>query len=1265
MPATHLTDERYGTRQQAFRERIVNAGVTVQWVKSPDRLELLLFQALKEMEPARPGQTDGNRVPRARRAPVAGLADECPYPGLAAFTADETRWYWGREELLADLTGLLASRPGGPIVVVASSGAGKSSLLQAGLMPALVRGVLPQPGSRHWSRRLFTPTAHPMAALSAELAAITEPRAGGMVPAPVRDPSQAAAVVRATLQAHGGLILVIDQFEEAFALCDDLAERTAFMETIGAICEAGCLTVLSLRADFYQQAVCYPLLRTALRDRQVVMGPMSAAELRKAIICPGQDAGLELEPGLVELLVRDLGGADGPAGGSSYDAGRLPLLAHALRATWQQRQGKLLTVAGYLATGGIRHAIATTAERTFGQLTEAEQSIARLVFLRLVKIGDGGEDTRRAVAPGTLAADAQSAAVVETFTRARLLTRERDAVEIAHEALLREWPRLRDWIDSDRAGRLVQQDIEDHAAAWENAGREASRLFRGAQLVAAATWAAHGELTSPARTFLAASVKQRRRAAQVRQLALTVLVVLALAASSLIAFAIAQRKDAARSRDLAMYAAISQEAENLTTVNPSLAAEFDIAAYRVDPTAAATYTNLLTTEQQGLATALRTGPAALAGLGYSPNGRILAAAAGRVIRLWDTTDQQHPTPIGAPLPGVTAGVEDFQFIDKGRVFAAGLSDGMLQFWDIADPARPVKTGAISIPGANGKPLTFVSYSDDVVLTWIGGALEFWNISKLQDPVRLSKIKICSVQFYALSWDSKQLAFGCSDGKAYLMNTADPSHPRVQASITASSAGSPITLVSFSPTGNRLITAAYDDDSFMVWDIADPRHPARLSPPENDFDDSVTWAEFSPDNSLIVTADQDGTLQLWEAADPDGDPIGPPMSADSGPAVAAVFSPSGQTIASRYANGNIRIWTVPHPAFSYRDVNTAGLAFNSTGHLIAISSNMSGALQLWQISHGSKVTRLANVTPCQGADLQKIAFSPTKAVLAIGCAAHGYLRLWNTAQPSRVRALSPPLLVGPASAVVNTVAFDKTGDLLAAGDTMGEATIWNVVDPAHPVKVGQFRVGPANVWVNVALSPDGHVLAAGTRTTTRLWDISDPARPRQIGVPLRGPTQNLTSLAFSPTGTIVAGAGQDDDIYLWKAEGPQAGQLATAPLAGHTDLVSDIAFSPDGRLIASSSDDDTVRLWNVAVPASATAFGGPLTGHTDYVVAVAFSPRGHLLASLGNDQTLYLWHLNINYAISRICAYTSGVLTPSVWRHDLPGVPYQPPCSDRT
>jgi hypothetical protein len=489
-----------------------------------------------------------DRVHGARRVKPGAQALECPYPGLASFSREQAKWFFGRDELTSDLITRLDARlsTGGVQVVVAPSGAGKSSLLHAGLLSQLDSDVLP--GSSRWPTMVLTPTARPLAALATQVAGRTGADPATLAQEFVVNSTRTGTVLRGCLggdDSQARVVVVVDQFEELFTLCTNDQHRRAFIELLSQLASPQSdgnantqpvgLVLVGIRADFYTACVNYPYLRTALQDNPLVVGPMSDTELRAAILYPAHDVGLDVEPGLLELLLRDLGHTTTAAhdnGRAGYEAGRLPLLAHALRVTWQQRHGHTLTVEGYQTAGGIHRAVATTAEAVFTGVDHTGQHAARTLFLRLIKIGDGTKDTRRRLARTDLLVGLDPHTVVpilDTFTQARLLTQDQDTVEVTHEALLHAWPRLRQWIDSDRAGNLIRQQLDEAATVWNRDGRDTAGLYRGNRLEAARTWATsrphESDLSPAASAFLAASTRQERRAARLRRTMLVVLAV--------------------------------------------------------------------------------------------------------------------------------------------------------------------------------------------------------------------------------------------------------------------------------------------------------------------------------------------------------------------------------------------------------------------------------------------------------------------------------------------------------------------------------------------------------------------------------------------------------------------------------------------------------------------------------------------------------------------------------------------------------------------
>nr|WSX19423.1 hypothetical protein OG690_06100 [Streptomyces tubercidicus] len=1148
---------------------------------------------------------DGVRTAR-RGEPGAG-PEECPYPGLAAFDAQQAQWFFGRDGLTADLLVRLDERlwAGGPLAVAAPSGAGKSSLLRAGLLPALARGALPVAGSARWPCAVLTPTAHPLDALApclVRVAGVSPQRAAEVL---ADGPEACVAMLRAALLEETGgeygtrrrWVVVVDQLEELFTVCTSKEEADAFLDVLGAIAEAGPagegpagLVVFGLRSDFYTQCADQPRLRATLQDSPVVVGPMSEAEVREAILFPARVVGLEVEPGLVEVLLRDLGaharaaatGApDGPRESGGYEAGRLPLLAHALRATWRQRHAHVLTVEGYRATGGIAHAIATTADSVYACMDPPGRRATRALLLRLVKIGSGVEDTRRRLPYTDLAGHGDSAvpaAIIESFTQARLLTRERDSVEITHEVLLRAWPRLRHWIEDDRADNLIRQELEEAAADWEHAGRDAGMLYRGSRLQAARSWATkarHEEQPgSTGVAFLAASLWQQQHTDRLRRAVISVLAVLVLIASSAAVIAFRQRATAQTERDTAIFNQVSAEADQLRNTDGSLAAQLDLVAHHMRPKNSKIYTDLVTAGNVPLSTPLTGHTSQVTSTAFSPDGHTLASGSDdATIRLWDVSDPTHPGQLGRPLTGHTDAVESVAFSPDGHTLASASEDTTVRLWNLSGPARTTV------------------------------------------------------------------------------------HPHIITGPTSA-----FYTVAFSPDGGILASAG-NDRTVRLWDVRDPAHIKQLGQPLIGHTRTIYSVAFSPDGHTLASASNDTTVRLWNISYPyRSTPLGRPfpgLTGHTNTVRSVAFSPDGHTLVSAGNDHTIRLWNMPQAPLlgHYADVESA--AFSPDGRTLATGSD-DRMIRLWDVAGPGRATALGPPLTGSTKAVESVAFSPDGHILASG-SNDRTVRLWDVTEPAHPRELGSAL-TGHTD-TVRSVAFSPDGRTLASGSNDRTIRLWDVTEPAHPRELGSALTGHTGTVYTVAFSPDGRTLASGSNDRTiRLWDVTDPTRTTPIGSPLTNHTDTVFGVAFSPDRHTLASAGADATIRLWNVTDPTRTTPVGRPLTGHTGGVFSVAFSRDGHTLASGATDGTARLWDVPDPTGATPLGQSLAEHSGTLFSVALSPDGHTLASGSADGTARLWELDIDRVTQRICTTTRNTLTRDQWRRYVSAaLPYNPPC----
>ncbi|MFD0446443.1 helix-turn-helix domain-containing protein [Streptomyces indonesiensis] len=446
-----LRQEAGGLAYRAMAQRVRYSAVTLSQAAAGDQLPSLPV-VLAYVEACGADAAEWEERWRAVRREVSGLPREDddakpPYQGLARFDIGDHERFFGRERLVSEALALV--RGHGFAAVFGPSGSGKSSLLRAGLIPALRAGTREVPGVGQELRpaviRVLTPGDRPLRTHAEALV----PKAG-----------------------EGETWLVVDQFEELFTLCHDPAERAGFVARLLAARDPGSRlrVVIGVRADFFDRCAEHRELTYALRDATLLVGPMSRAELRAAIVKPAAADGLIVERALTARIVEEV--VDEPGG--------LPLMSHALLETWHRRRRRALTVEMYEAVGGLHGAIAKTAERVYEELSASQAETARRILLRLITPGEGAQDTRRPVDREEWEPEsADTTIVLDRLARARLITLDRNTVDLAHEALIMAWPRLRGWIEEDRERLRIHRKLTEAARAWEEMGRDPGALYRG------------------------------------------------------------------------------------------------------------------------------------------------------------------------------------------------------------------------------------------------------------------------------------------------------------------------------------------------------------------------------------------------------------------------------------------------------------------------------------------------------------------------------------------------------------------------------------------------------------------------------------------------------------------------------------------------------------------------------------------------------------------------------------------------------------------
>jgi WD40 repeat protein len=1164
-------------------------------------------------------------VGTAYQASFAGHADGagvpspdgiCPYPGLAPFSELDAAWFHGRDRLIALLVSEANERLYGntPLVVMGASGAGKSSVLRAGLLPGLLNGGLTEPGSEDWPWMTMTPGRFPLRDLALRLADLAKISASQVLDQIEGDPGKTSLIVRQALltrdersrrgvvttapdlsgdrgsvTSQRRLVLIIDQFEEVFTLCHDGEQRKLFIDSVCAIASGTrygpppALVVIGLHTAFMDQCTAHPELAPAL-DNSVIVGPMTSQELRKAIESPAQQAGLTVGPGLVETVLGDIGAVESRVSKDilTYDPGKLPLLAHALLETWKRRDGSQLTVAAYQAAGGIRHALADTAEHLYESLDDAGKQVAKRLLLHMVALGDA-EDTRRTMSRTALLgelpdADQDIAAhLLGRLEEKRLVTASENTVQIAHEALLRHWPRLADWLHEDRDWRREEQRLAEYAREWTDNAHDPDRLLRGGALAAVQEKLderRRAGLSKLEEALFTASEKREARGRRARRSTMILLIVLAAVAGGFAAVAEHDRTVASWQQALAQSRQLAAEAAELRASDPEVSLLLSLEAYRVQPSYEAV-SSLLSAQLGFFAAALddQAGPANA--VAYDPAAPLLAVAGQEnAVTVWNTGSHRLAFTLRGQSPFYAVA-----FNQSGSLLAGAEQDGATIVWNMATRREAGILGASGGPSVNA--VAFDPHGQIIATAGDGETITLWNTRTLR-KIRTFNIG-ATVNGIAISPDGTRLAAACSDHDVRVWNLAS---------------GSTTPLVLSGHTGPALAVA------------------------------------FSPVSPLLASSSDDGTIRLWDSHTGASRGI---LSASTSPVDALAFNSGGTLLASGGADDAVRLWDVS--TLTQVNVLTGpastvkGVAFSANGQALA-SADTSATVGIWDVTApprpGSKPTAAITSTSRPGG--------------TIATAGDGEeIALWKPGEDASYAALPTPVSAGSRSSATPDMALSPDGSTLAVAPPGNQITLWNtrtrhkidtLTAPGALTSVAYRPVaGPAVV---AAGSPDGYIYIWGAGTS----------QPVKLSGGLQAP---VTSVAFSPNGTLLA-AGSEDGTFLLAQHRSTGKWTVFSPTGGPLNAVETVVFSLDGRMLATGSSTGTVQLWNITNPSEPVRLK-TLTVSAQSVISVAFSPSGELAASY-DDGTIRLWDIR-NPASAVPLATLSGLASPTsiTWETD--------------
>ncbi|MFE6187678.1 trypsin-like peptidase domain-containing protein [Streptomyces sp. NPDC056465] len=1262
-----LPTARMGTQLQLTRANDLTTGFSGgPVVDDMTGLVIGMVTAITAPDPYGRGQGIAYATPaEVLREVVPGLAEQqiCPYPGLEPFTAQEAGWFHGRDAAVDSV--LDALRRHRLVLLLGPSGAGKSSLVQAGVLHALSEGRLP--GSDRWDRVVARPGQN----LAAELERAGLPGAGAVGIRSAVEGRLAAG------QDGERLLLVIDQFEELLAR--PRADVRRAVDDLLAVVD-GCPTtsvVLVMRNDFFPRLaeVCPLLLAAATPGSVNVPAQLTASELHAIITRPALDAGARFEDGLAEGIVDDLRAAD-PDGGTP--ATLLPPLQLALAQLWERRTDGCLTHRAYRRIGKVSGSQTDWCNNAVGRLPAGHRPTARRLLTALVRPAD---DVRgipaarqqvplarlRALATGATSADPVPGEVFDEVVAA--LSRDRIIItgtgprpdgepgepiaELIHDALIRDWGDLREWVTRDRRFQVWLHRVTEQHDRQTRTGLSAD-LLDGTDLAEGMDWSGQRALPTEITDFLTAS--ERHQQAAVRRTHRLNCVLVGLLALALIAAGVAtwQRQEAVAAEREARSRQLAAQSEALIDIEPELASLLAVHAYRTSRTDEAR-ASLLQAADLGLTSLLTGHLDDVDALAFGPDGRTLISGSGDgAARTWDIASGRQRGKPFVGHGGPTVGGLPLALSPDGRTLALDASD----------------------PG-----------SDDF-------AVRLWDVASGEQRGELLTGEEGAVMSMAFSPDGKTLASGDFNDTIRLWDAASGKPLRGP----LGGHGAWVTSLAFSPDGRTL--ASYGTDFVVrLWDVASGEQRAELRAGE---DDSLMSLAFSPDGRTLAGCGGNGKVRLWDVAS--GEHRSELLTGEDDLLVSVAFGPDGRTLAAGDSEGTVRLWDVD-AAERRRELLTgqagavASLRFGPDGRTLAAGSE-DGTVRLWNLASGRQREELR---AGESGWVVASVFSPDSRTLAVG-SQDGTVQMWNPAsdkQPETLRAgegdsvvsmafrpdgrslavawadgtvrlqdrvtgrLRPVPLTGLKGEVVSMV-FSPDGRTLAVGGDNGTVRLWNA---ASGELLDTLSMGNHDLVLSLAFSPDGRTLAAGRGERTdfrssaarsgdgvvRLWDV---ASGRQRGELPMGDDDLVGSLAFSPDGRTLAAGSEDGTVRLWEtASGDRRNELPT----GTDELVASLAFSADGRSLAARSDDSAATLWDLA---SGQQRRVPLTSRTNEVVSLALSPDGRTVVSGDKNGAVRLWDMalpNTAAAIEQICHALHRDFTQEERSQYLQGTRSDPVC----